>query len=91
MGGNRALSFYRRDELSRRKAIRSDTGSVFRSVFFRGGETAGVLLHSGTPTGLFRTSALSFLSPSVVDPLAPLSYLMTPSPRQNSFPFVELK
>jgi hypothetical protein len=42
MGGNGGQSFYRRDELSVAKAIRSEIGSVFRSVFFRG-ETAAAL------------------------------------------------
>ena len=36
MGGNGAQSFYRRDELSRRKAIRSELVRFHRSVFFRG-------------------------------------------------------
>jgi hypothetical protein len=36
MGGNGGQSFYRRDELSVAKAIRSEIGSVFSSGFLQG-------------------------------------------------------
>jgi hypothetical protein len=78
MGGNRALSFIGEMNCpSESDQILHRFGFFVR--FSSGGETAAALLVS-LVTVTYVSRYRSLLSPSVVDPLSPLSYLMTPSP-----------
>jgi hypothetical protein len=84
MGGNGGQSFYRRDELSVAKAIRSEMGSVYSFGFLQG-EIAAALCTVCFP-GHLSTLVVIVLIPLRRRSSFPLVLSDDPIPSKNNFP-----